>query len=58
MLEYGQPMHAFDYACLDGKAIVVRNADDNEIFMTLDNQQRKLDSSMLVIADAHKKASV
>lgn len=58
MLEYGQPMHAFDYACLDGKAIVVRNADDNEIFMTLDNQQRKLDSSMLVIADAYKSVGI
>ena len=58
MLEYGQPMHAFDYTCLDGKAIVVRNADDNEIFMTLDNQQRKLDSSMLVIADAHKSVGI
>lgn len=58
MLEYGQPMHAFDYACLDGKAIVVRNADDNETFMTLDNQQRKLDSSMLVIADAHKSVGI
>lgn len=58
MLEYGQPMHAFDYACLDGKAIVVRNADDNEIFMTLDNQQRKLDSSMLVIADAEKSVGI
>lgn len=58
MLEYGQPMHAFDYSCLDGKTIVVRNANDNEIFKTLDDQERKLDSSMLVIADAHKSVGI
>ena len=58
MLEYGQPMHAFDYKCLDGKAIVVRNASDNENFKTLDDQDRKLDSSMLVIADAYKSVAV
>ncbi|MBQ8605237.1 MAG: phenylalanine--tRNA ligase subunit beta, partial [Clostridia bacterium] len=58
MLEYGQPMHAFDYKCLDGKAIVVRNANDNEIFKTLDDQERKLDSEMLVIADANKSVAV
>lgn len=58
MMEYGQPMHAFDYACLDGKAIVVRNAEDGEIFKTLDDQDRALDSSMLVIADAHKSVGI
>ena len=58
MLEYGQPMHAFDYKCLEGKAIVVRNANDGEIFKTLDDQERKLDSDMLVIADAYKSVAV
>ena len=58
MLEYGQPMHAFDYKCLDGKAIVVRNAKDGEVFKTLDDQDRNLDSEMLVIADAYKSVAV
>ena len=58
MLEYGQPMHAFDYRCLDGNEIIVRNAEDNEIFKTLDDQDRKLDSGMLVIADAHKSVGI
>ncbi len=58
MLEYGQPMHAFDYKCLDGNEIIVRNAEDNEIFTTLDDQERKLDSEMLVIADAKKSVGI
>lgn len=58
MLEYGQPMHAFDYKCLDGNAIVVRNAEDNENFKTLDDQDRKLTSDMLVIADAYKSVGI
>lgn len=58
MLEYGQPMHAFDYKCLGGKEIVVRNASDNESFTTLDGQQRTLSSDMLVIADAEKSVAV
>jgi len=58
MLEYGQPMHAFDYKCLDGSAIVVRNAKNNENFKTLDDQDRKLDSDMLVIADAYKSVGI
>ena len=58
MLEYGQPMHAFDYACLDGGQIIVRTARDGEIMNTLDDQERKLDSSMLVIADANKPVCI
>ena len=58
MLEYGQPMHAFDYKCLDGNEIIVRNAEDNEIFTTLDDQERKLDAEMLVIADAKKSVGI
>ena len=55
MLEYGQPMHAFDYKCLDGSEINVRSAEDGEKFISLDSQPHELDSSMLVIAD-HNKA--
>lgn len=58
MLEYGQPMHAFDYACLDEGKIVVRCAEDGEIMKTLDDTERKLDSNMLVIADANKPVGV
>ena len=58
MLEYGQPMHAFDYKCLDGKHIEVRTAGDQEVFMTLDDQQRNLESDMLVIADSKKPVAI
>ena len=54
MLEYGQPMHAFDYACLDGGKIVVRTAKDGEVMDTLDGTPRTLTKDMLVIADADK----
>lgn len=51
MLEYGQPMHAFDYACLKGNKIVVRRARQGETLQTLDGNERKLTADMLVIAD-------
>ena len=54
MLEYGQPMHAFDYSCLDGGKIVVRTARDGEVMDTLDGTPRALTKDMLVIADACK----
>ena len=58
MLEYGQPMHAFDYAQLDGSGIVVRRARDGEAFKSLDDQDHTLDSSMLVIADEKKACAL
>ncbi len=58
MLEYGQPMHAFDYKCLDGKHIEVRTAGDKEKFMTLDDQERFLEPDMLVIADGAKPVAI
>ena len=58
MLEYGQPMHAFDYSCLTGSAINVRRAEDNEIFVSLDSQKHTLDSSMLVIADKERAVAL
>ncbi len=58
MLEYGQPMHAFDYKQLDGAAIDVRRAADGETFRSLDDQDHTLDSSMLVIADSKKACAL
>ena len=58
MLEYGQPMHAFDLKDVEGKKIIVRRALDGETLKTLDDQDRKLDSSMLVIADENRAVAV
>ena len=58
LLEYGQPMHAFDLSYIDGAHIIVRRAKDGEIIRTLDEQNRTLDSSMLVIADEKKAVAV
>ncbi len=51
LLEYGQPLHAFDLDKLSGKKIVVRRAVDGETITTIDGKTRILDGSMLVIAD-------
>jgi len=57
MLEYGQPMHAFDIDCVNG-GIIVRNAEAGEILTTLDGEERKLDPSMLVIADKERAVAL
>ncbi|MBQ8163067.1 MAG: phenylalanine--tRNA ligase subunit beta [Clostridia bacterium] len=58
MLEYGQPMHAFDYKCLDGSHIIVREAEDNEKFKSLDDIDHTLKKKMLVIADEKKAVAL
>ena len=54
MEEFGQPMHAYDLSTIAGNKIVVRRASDGETFETLDGQERKLDSEMLMICDGEK----
>lgn len=54
MLEYGQPMHAFDYRYVGSGKIVVREAEDGETLTTLDGNVRQLKQGMLVIADEEK----
>ena len=58
MLEYGQPMHAFDYRCLKDGKIIVRRCAENEECTTLDGQKRKLWENTLVIADAEKAVAI
>lgn len=58
MLEYGQPMHAFDLRYVTDSHIIVRNAKDGEEITTLDGQLRKLSPEMLVIADSEKPIAV
>lgn len=58
MMEYGQPMHAFDYACVKGGEIIVRRAGDSKTVRTLDSEERALKPEMLVIADAEKPIAV
>ena len=54
MEEYGQPMHAYDLDKIEGKEIVVRRAEKDEKFVTLDGQERTLDDSVLMICDGKK----
>ena len=58
MLEYGQPMHAFDFSCVDGGHIIVRTAREGESITTLDGNERHLETSMLCICDEHKPVCV
>ena len=58
MLEYGQPMHAFDFSCVEGGHIIVRTAREGETIQTLDGNQRKLTTSMLCICDENKPVCV
>lgn len=58
MFEMGQPLHTFDAKFVEGGKIIVKNADDNEKFITLDGKERTLDSSMLMICDANKKIAI
>jgi phenylalanyl-tRNA synthetase beta chain len=58
LIETGQPLHAFDYDKLSGGRIVVRRAKEGERIVTLDEVERRLDPSVLVIADAEKPVAI
>ena len=58
MLEYGQPMHAFDFSCVEGGKIVVRTAREGETIQTLDGKDHQLTTSMLCICDEHRPVCV
>ena len=58
MLEYGQPMHAFDYRFVEGKKIMPRMAENGEKIITLDGVERTLTDKMAVIANDNKAMAV
>lgn len=58
MLEYGQPLHAFDHSYIADSKIIVRNANSNETMQTLDDVERVLNENMLVISDPQKAIAV
>ncbi|MDD5934712.1 MAG: phenylalanine--tRNA ligase subunit beta [Clostridiales bacterium] len=58
LMEIGQPMHAFDEAYLEGNAIHVRRANENEEITTLDGQEYKLTNNNLVICDGVKPVAI
>jgi phenylalanyl-tRNA synthetase beta chain len=58
MLEYGQPLHAFDFDLLEGGAIVVKRAAEGERFVTLDGIERPLQSDTLMICDAARPVAI
>ena len=58
MEEYGQPMHAYDLDTIAGRQIIVRRAEKDEKFVTLDGQERTMDENVLMICDAEKAVGI
>lgn len=58
MLEYGQPIHAFDIRDIADSKIIVDTAAEGELFTTLDGTERKLSSSMLMIKDGQRSVAI
>jgi phenylalanyl-tRNA synthetase beta chain len=58
MLEYGQPLHAFDFDLLEGGEIVVKRANAGQTFVTLDEMERVLDKDTLMICDAARPVAI
>lgn len=58
MLEYGQPIHAFDLGSLTDGKIVVKHAEEGEIFETLDGKERTMTADMLMITDGTRSVGI
>ncbi len=58
LTEIGQPMHSFDERELAGNRIVVRNANDGEVIVSLDGKENKLNTNMLVICDSDRPVAI
>lgn len=58
MLEYGQPLHAFDYDNFSRREVLVRRAEEGEVFTTLDDVERKLTQEHLLITDGEKPVAI
>ena len=58
MLEYGQPMHAFDFSCVEGGELHIRRAREGESIQTLDGTDRRLTTNMLCICDVNRPVAV
>lgn len=58
MLEYGQPLHAFDIRSIAKRKIIVESAEQGEVFRTLDGKERKLEKNMLMIKDGEKSVAI
>src|SRR5699024_4122385 len=58
MEEYGQPMHAYDLDTIAGRQIIVRRAEKDEKFVTLDGQERTMEENVLMICDAEKAVGI
>lgn len=58
MEEYGQPMHAYDLDTIANHEIIVKRANDGDTFVTLDGQERKMDSDILMICDGEREVGI
>lgn len=58
LMEFGQPLHAFDFDLLSGRRIVVQRADDGDVFTSLDGMERRLFSDTLMICDREKPVAI
>ena len=58
MVEYGQPMHAYDLSTISGNRIIVRRAKNGDVFTTLDGEERKMDENVLMICDGEKEIGI
>ena len=58
LMEFGQPLHAFDFGLLEGRKIVVKRASDRDMFSSLDGMKRALFNDTLMICDEEKPVAI